>query len=117
MNLIINAVEAMSEIDDGPRDMIISTGTDDSGGVLISVSDSGPGLAIDNPERLFEPFCTSKAGGLGIGLSICRSIVEAHGGRLWASANAPHGAVFQFTVPIHRSSASQVGASVPYTDV
>ncbi|MEX3959538.1 ATP-binding protein [Trinickia sp. EG282A] len=117
MNLIINAVEAMSEIDDGPRDMVISTGTDDSGGVLISVSDSGPGLAIDNPERLFEPFCTSKAGGLGIGLSICRSIVEAHGGRLWASPNAPRGAVFQFTVPIHRSSTSQVGASVPYTDV
>ncbi len=106
LNLIINAVEAMSEVDDGPRDMTISTGKDGSGSVVVSVCDSGPGFAIDDLERLFEPFYTSKPSGLGMGLSICRTIVEAHGGRLWASRNTPRGAVFQFTLPAHQSSAA-----------
>ena len=79
--------------------MTIGTRRRESGGVLVSVSDSGPGVAADEAERLFEPFFTSKAGGMGMGLAICRSIVEMHGGRLWAGPNVPRGAVFQFTVP------------------
>jgi signal transduction histidine kinase len=70
-----------------------------SGDVLVAVRDSGPGLALAALERVFDPFYTSKPGGLGMGLSICRSIIEAHGGRLWASANVTRGATFQFTVP------------------
>jgi PAS domain S-box-containing protein len=99
LNLIINAVEAMSGPGDGPRELLISSGTAESGGVLVTMRDSGPGLAPATLERVFESFYTTKPGGLGLGLSICRSIVEAHGGRLWASANVPGGAVFQFTVP------------------
>jgi signal transduction histidine kinase len=70
------------------------------GAVLVTVSDSGPGIAAGNNECLFEPFYTTKTGGMGMGLSICRSIIEAHHGRLWASANVPRGAIFQFTVPV-----------------
>jgi signal transduction histidine kinase len=66
---------------------------------MVAVTDSGPGLPPASLDHLFEPFFTTKAGGLGVGLSICRSIIEAHGGRLWVSANVPHGAIFQFTVP------------------
>jgi PAS domain S-box-containing protein len=99
LNLILNAIEAMSAISEGPRDLLISTAADSSQDVSIAVSDSGPGLPADEVERVFAPFYTSKAGGLGMGLSICRSIVDAHGGRLWAGANVPHGAVFQFVLP------------------
>ncbi len=67
--------------------------------MLVAVRDSGPGLAPESVDRLFESFYTTKLGGLGMGLSICRSIIEAHDGRLWATANTPHGAVFQFTLP------------------
>jgi PAS domain S-box-containing protein len=98
LNLLINAVEAMSGMDEGrPRELLISTATTDRG-VLVSVRDSGPGLTPESVERLFESFYTTKPGGLGMGLSICRSIIEAHGGRLWACANEPRGAVFQFTL-------------------
>src|SRR5262245_62045149 len=96
LNLLINAIEAMSE---GSRELLFSTAKTDSGGVLVAVRDSGPGLAPESIDQLFESFYTTKPGGLGLGLSICRSIIEAHGGRLWATANAPHGAVFQFTLP------------------
>lgn len=99
LNLIINAIEAMSGIGEGPRELLISSGTANSGGVLVTVYDSGPGLASAGLDRLFESFYTTKPNGLGLGLSICRSIVETHGGRLWASANVPRGAIFQFTVP------------------
>lgn len=102
LNLIINAIEAMSAVDDGPRELTISTGKDEPSGVLVTVRDSGPGVAPENIERVFEPFCTTKAGGMGMGLSICRSIVQAHGGTLRLSANVPRGAVFQFTVPANR---------------
>jgi signal transduction histidine kinase len=95
LNLLINAIEAMSGTSEGPRELLISTRKSDSV-VFISVRDSGPGLAPESVERLFESFYTTKPGGLGMGLSICRSIIEAHGGRLWASANEPRGAVFQF---------------------
>ncbi|WP_354682374.1 ATP-binding protein [Cupriavidus necator] len=100
LNLIINAIEAMSAADDGPRDLTISTGNDEPAAVIVTVRDSGPGVAAENIERIFEPFCTTKAGGMGMGLSICRSIVQAHGGTLQLNANVPRGAVFQFTVPI-----------------
>ena len=98
-NLIINAVEAMSDNREGPRELLINTGRTGSDGVFVRVRDSGPGLAPANAERVFETFYTTKQSGLGMGLPICRSIVEAHGGRLWAMANAPHGATFQFTLP------------------
>ena len=99
LNLIINAIEAMSGISEGARELLISTGKPSSGGVLVAVQDSGPGLDPASFERLFEAFYTTKPSGLGMGLSICRSIIEAHGGRLWASANEPRGAIFQFLTP------------------
>jgi PAS domain S-box-containing protein len=97
LNLLINAIEAMSGTSEGPRELLISTAKNDMG-ALVSVRDSGPGLMPEGVERLFESFYTTKPGGLGMGLSICRSIIEAHSGRLWASANEPRGAVFQFTL-------------------
>jgi PAS domain S-box-containing protein len=99
LNLIINAIEAMSGISDGARELLISTGKAESGDVLAVVRDSGPGLAPAARERIFEAFYTTKPAGLGLGLSICHTIIEAHGGRLWASANEPKGAAFQFTLP------------------
>ncbi len=99
LNLIVNAIEAMSGPDEAPRDLLVSTEKDEPDGVLVAVRDSGPGLAPENLDRLFEAFYTTKASGMGMGLSICRSIIEAHGGRLWADANEPRGAVFQFTLP------------------
>jgi C4-dicarboxylate-specific signal transduction histidine kinase len=101
LNLVINALEAMSSVSDGVRELLISTGTTDSGHVLVSVRDSGPGFAPQTVEQVFTPFYTTKPTGLGMGLSICHSIIDAHGGRLWASANLPRGAVVQFTVPAH----------------
>lgn len=99
LNLIINAIEAMSEVNERSRELQISTCKDSSNGILVSVADSGPGLAPATFERAFEAFYTTKPDGVGVGLSICRSIVEMHGGRLWATANVPHGAIFQFTLP------------------
>ena len=101
LNLIINAIEAMSETEDASRDLLISSAKAEPDGVLVAIKDSGPGLSPGNLERLFDAFYTTKAGGMGMGLSICRSIIEAHGGRLWASANEPRGAVLQFTAPAH----------------
>jgi len=98
LNLTLNAVEAASEIANGPREVLISTANDEDG-VLVTVRDSGPGLPQANPERVFEAFYTTKINGLGMGLSICRSIVEAHGGRLWAAPNEPRGAVFCVILP------------------
>jgi signal transduction histidine kinase len=99
LNLIMNAIEAMSEVREGSRALVISTDEDASEGLLVAVADSGPGLTPAGFERLFETFYTTKPSGLGMGLPICRTIIEAHGGRLWATANVPQGAVFQFTVP------------------
>jgi signal transduction histidine kinase len=100
LNLILNAVEAMSALPDGPRELVIRSERDESGNVLVSVRDTGPGLSPEAMDRIFHPFYTSKKEGLGLGLSICQSIIEAHGGKLWASANTPRGAVFQFTLPV-----------------
>jgi PAS domain S-box-containing protein len=99
VNLILNAIEAMNATTEGPRKLLIRTEMADSDAVLVAITDSGPGLSPASLERLFDPFYTTKSGGLGIGLSICRSIIEAYGGRLWVSANQPRGAIFQFTVP------------------
>ncbi len=99
LNLLINAMEAMSAMSEGPRELLISTQETESKGVVVAVRDSGQGLPPESADRLFESFYTTKRGGLGMGLSICRSIIEAHQGRLWASANTPRGAVFQFTLP------------------
>jgi C4-dicarboxylate-specific signal transduction histidine kinase len=99
LNLILNAVEAMSGLDGGPRELRISVGEAESNGVLVAVQDSGPGLDPQNMDHVFDAFYTTKSDGMGMGLAICRSIVEAHEGRLWATANRPRGAVFQFTLP------------------
>jgi PAS domain S-box-containing protein len=99
LNLIINAIEATSGIDEGPRELFIATGGAESGGVSVAVRDSGPGLNPDHLEHVFDAFYTTKSGGMGMGLAICRSIIEAHGGRVWASPNRPRGAIFQFNVP------------------
>ena len=99
LNLILNAVEAVGSVQERPRELSISTEQGHTSGVLVAVRDSGPGIDPENLERVFEAFYTTKSSGVGMGLSICRSIVEAHGGRLWAEANEPRGAVFQFTLP------------------
>jgi PAS domain S-box-containing protein len=98
LNLILNAVEAMSVVEAGARELLISTVREQTG-VLVAVRDSGPGIDPTRLERIFDAFYTTKSGGTGMGLSICRSIIGAHGGKLWAEANVPRGAVFWFTLP------------------
>jgi signal transduction histidine kinase len=104
LNLIINAIEAMSDVDDRRRELIVSL-SDGPRGLLVEVRDTGKGMERERAEQLFEAFYTTKAGGIGMGLSISRSIVEAHGGRLWAAPNEPHGAVFRFSLPLEDSPA------------
>jgi len=98
LNLILNAVEAMGSVEAGTRELLISTEQNQTG-VLVAVRDSGPGIDPTHLERIFEAFYTTKSGGVGMGLSICRSIIDAHGGKLWVEANEPRGALFQFTLP------------------
>jgi signal transduction histidine kinase len=99
MNLVLNAVEAMDAVEKGTRKLSISTEQSESGGALVSIRDSGPGIDREKIEQIFEPFYTTKGSGIGMGLSICWSIVAAHGGRLRAEANRSVGAVFHFTLP------------------
>ncbi len=106
LNLIFNAVEAMSGSRQAMRELLIRTEQDGSGGVLVAVRDSGPGPKTESLNRLFDAFYTTKPGGMGMGLSICRSIIEAHGGRVWATTNVPQGAAFQFTLPQQGQTAS-----------
>jgi PAS domain S-box-containing protein len=101
LNLIINAIEAMSGIKEGPRELMIVSASDGPDAVSVQVRDSGTGLDPEHAPHLFEPFYTTKAEGLGIGLSISRSILEAHGGRLSAAANVPCGTVFSFSLPVN----------------
>ena len=109
LNLILNAVEAMGSVQEGARELSISTEQTEANGVLVAVRDSGPGIDPEHLERVFEAFYTTKSGGVGMGLSICRSIIDAHGGRLWAETNEPRGAVFRFSLPgAEASSAKQV---------
>jgi C4-dicarboxylate-specific signal transduction histidine kinase len=101
INLLINGVEAMAPVTDRPRDMLIRSQQPEAGQVHVSVQDSGIGIDSETAERLFSAFFTTKPSGMGMGLSISRSIIRAHGGRLWVSPNPDHGAAFQFTVPIN----------------
>jgi PAS domain S-box-containing protein len=106
LNLIVNALEALSRTAGEPRELLISTETTASGGALVLVQDTGPGLSSVTAEHLFDPFYTTKPGGLGMGLAISRSIIEeAHGGRLWSTAIEPRGVAFQFTVPANTDPA------------
>jgi PAS domain S-box-containing protein len=106
INLLMNGAEAMQSVTDRPREMVIRSCLDETEQVLVGVTDCGVGISADNVDRLFNPFFTTKSGGMGMGLSICRSIMEAHGGRLWATSNSPHGATFQFTLPVNADTAS-----------
>lgn len=98
LNLIMNAIEAMSETSEEPRELLIRSEISLPDAIMVSVRDSGPGLKPESLNHLFEPFYSTKPAGMGMGLPICRSIIEAHGGRLWAAANTPRGAVFHFTL-------------------
>ena len=103
LNLIMNAIEAMTAVTDRPRKLWVQSQLDEGGDVLVAVRDSGPGFGLE-ADQLFTPFFTTKGNGMGMGLSISRSLVESHGGRLWAAPNAPHGAVFSFTLPVAAGS-------------
>jgi PAS domain S-box-containing protein len=102
-NLIVNAIEAMSDFSEGPRELTIVSGAGNSTDVFVEVQDTGPGLDPANLDRLFQSFYTTKPNGMGMGLAISRSIVEAHGGQLSAAANQPHGAVFRLTLPVEEA--------------
>jgi signal transduction histidine kinase len=101
LNLIMNGIEAMSGAEERARDLILRSGKSGADKVLITVQDYGVGIDPQEAKRMFAPFHTTKPGGMGMGLAICRSIVEAHGGRLWAAPNTGPGATFQFTLPCH----------------
>jgi C4-dicarboxylate-specific signal transduction histidine kinase len=105
LNLILNGVEAMSVVTDRPRVLAITSEPVEPGGVLVAVEDTGPGLDPATADRIFDPFFTTKPDGMGMGLSICRSIIDAHGGRFWAAPRKPWGTVFRFTVPPESSAA------------
>jgi PAS domain S-box-containing protein len=111
LNLIMNAVEAIGSTEAGTRELLIRTEQDHTS-VLVAVRDSGPGIDPTQLERIFEPFYTTKSSGVGMGLSICRSIIDAHGGRLWAEANKPRGVVFQFILPGPESLPTGAGSPV-----
>jgi len=106
INLVMNGIEAMQSVTERPRELVIRSRQDETGQVLVSVTDCGVGIAADDADRLFHAFFTTKSSGMGMGLSICRSIVEAHGGRLSASGNDGPGATFQFVLPVHQEDAS-----------
>ena len=106
INLLMNGIEAMQPVTDRPRELLIRSAQDATARVLVSVTDCGVGIAAEDTDRLFNAFFTTKSSGMGMGLSICRSIVEAHGGQLWATADLPHGATFQFTLPANTGTAS-----------
>jgi PAS domain S-box-containing protein len=106
INLVMNGIEAMQAVTDRPRELLIRSRRDETDQVLVSVTDSGVGISAENAERLFDAFFTTKSSGLGVGLSICRSIVEVHGGRLSASPNEGTGATFKFVLPFHQEGAS-----------
>jgi signal transduction histidine kinase len=106
INLVMNGVEAMQSVTSRSRELVIRSRQDEKQQVLVSVTDCGVGISAENADRLFNAFFTTKSSGMGMGLSICRSIMEAHGGRLWATANRLHGATFQFTLPVKADHAS-----------
>jgi signal transduction histidine kinase len=105
LNLVMNGIEAMQSVRDRSHELVVRSGQHQTQ-VLVSVTDCGVGISAENADRLFNPFFTTKSSGMGMGLSICRSIMEAHGGRLWATANTSIGATFQFTLPVNADTAS-----------
>jgi signal transduction histidine kinase len=105
LNLVTNGIEAMQSITDRPRELTVRAEPDDARQVRITVADISVGFSADSADRLFNAFFTTKSSGMGMGLSICRSIIELHGGRIWAVPNAPHGASIQFTLPLHPEGA------------
>jgi signal transduction histidine kinase len=105
LNLIINAIEAMDLVTDRQRVLKVTSGLHNPAGVLITIEDSGPGLNLAEVNRIFEPFYTTKSQGMGLGLSICRSIIESHGGRLSAIQGKPHGLVLRIELPASGSDA------------
>jgi len=105
LNLMINSIEAMQPITDRQRELVIRSEQDETQQVRVTVMDCGIGLSTESAHRIFDAFVTTKTSGMGMGLSICRSIIQAHGGRIWASPNEPYGAAVQFTLPLHRPEA------------
>jgi signal transduction histidine kinase len=106
LNLIVNGLEAIAKSKNSARELIVSSEQNEENKVTIAVSDSGEGLDAANLDHVFDAFFTTKPDGMGMGLAISRTIIEAHGGRLWATSNSPRGAVFQFTLPVNAESAS-----------
>jgi signal transduction histidine kinase len=117
MNLLVNGIQAMASVDDRPHELLIRSRAHNSEQVLVEVRDSGVGVDPEHIEQLFKPFFTTKADGMGMGLSICRSIIEAHGGRIWASHNDGPGTILQFTLPAHRADAVQPERTARQTPV
>jgi signal transduction histidine kinase len=111
LNLLMNAMEAMTTVDERAREVVITTRHVDPDQVQVTVEDSGIGISADTASRIFEPFYTTKSGGMGMGLSICRSIVQHHGGRIWATANPGPGASFHFSLPRYHEAASYAGTA------
>ncbi len=107
LNLVINGIEAMQPITDRSRELVIRSEQDDAQQVRVTVTDCGVGFSADSTDRLFNTFFTTKSSGMGMGLSICRSIIELHGGRIWAVPHDPHGATIHFTLPLHPGVASR----------
>jgi signal transduction histidine kinase len=99
INLVINGIESMQSVTDRQRELVVRSRQHETQQVLVSVADRGVGISAENADRLFTAFFTTKSSGMGMGLSICRSIIDAHGGQLWATTREPRGALFQFTIP------------------
>jgi signal transduction histidine kinase len=100
LNLVMNGIEAMQPITDRPRELVIRSEQNDAQHAQVTVMDSGIGFSAESTDQLFNTFFTTKSGGMGMGLSICRSIIELHGGRIWAVPNVPHGGTIHFTLPL-----------------
>jgi len=104
LNLVMNGIEAMQTVTGRPRQLVIRSDRNEARQVLVAVEDCGVGISAENAERLFNALFTTRSGGMGMGLAICRSIIEAHGGRISAANNAGSGATFQFTLPAHQEA-------------
>jgi signal transduction histidine kinase len=110
LNLVRNALDAMSDVNDRPRDLLVRASEEEEGGARLIVKDAGVGFEPQGAERLFDAFYTTKSGGMGIGLSVSRSIIESHGGKLWAEQNDGPGATFSFSIPRQTENATHAGA-------